>query len=69
MAALLPSVTLRDVAQAVIDELGLSTDASINQVTIIVTCSVHRYDFIDEWYDEYVRQQDEREIDDQAGRY
>ncbi len=54
--ATIESLKLEDIARAVADELQLTTDdsISISQVTVAVTYSVNRQDFIDEWYEDYL---------------
>lgn len=52
---MLNGTTIRDIAEAVADELMLdSTEVTISQVTVTVTYSVGNQDFLDDWYDRYI---------------
>lgn len=60
--AALESTTLRDIAQAVADELELDSVSrvSVSQVTVTITYEVQRHpDLLDQWYDEWCNQHDE----------
>lgn len=60
----LGGTTLKDIAAAVADELMLdSAEVTVSQVTVTVTYSVDRHDFLDDWYDRYIA---EHEADEEV---
>ena len=62
MNATIAGASLRDIANAVADELQLTADnITVSQVTVIVTYSLDdkHVDFMDDWYNEYLNRQAE----------